>query len=224
MNGNILGNTVQLSDVVVTRAKSSHMTGRVSLRALDLGLLERILQPPKDEPEGVTAAPVAALGGQLWGELVVDDVPLDAPARSSARLVIGPTFVSRAGRKITLKPPREPLVLANDSLTIPPLEMTLDTDTREDQDAASGERGFHGGFVLTGTVTKVSTDPIARSRREARSGRPGGPAAPRAEGGSRERSRRGERTCDRQEPPRRRSSASCTRRGTTSRFTAFRAP
>jgi translocation and assembly module TamB len=160
VNGNFLGNTVQLSDVVVTRAKASHMTGRVSLRALDLGLAERILQPPKDDPEGVMAAPVAALSGQAWGELVLDDVPLDAPARSSARLVIGPTFISRAGRKITLKPPREPLVLANDTLTVPPLEMTLDTDTRDAQGATPGERGFHGGFVLTGSVKKVSTDPV----------------------------------------------------------------
>jgi translocation and assembly module TamB len=157
VNGGLLGDTLRLTDLVVTRAKASHVTGRVSMRALDLGLVDRVLQAPKGQSEGVIAAPAAALGGQAWGELIIDDLPLDAPGKSSGRLVVGPTFVSRAGRKVTLKPPREPLVLANDALTIPPLEMTLDTDARPGEEA--GESGFHGGFVLTGIVKKVSTDP-----------------------------------------------------------------
>jgi translocation and assembly module TamB len=157
VNGALLGDTLRLTDLVITRAKASHVSGRVSMRALDLGLVDRVLQAPKDQSEGIIAAPAASVGGQAWGELIIDDLPLDAPAKSSGRLVVGPTFVSRAGRKVTLKPPREPLVLASDALTIPPLEMTLDTDARAGEEG--GESGFHGGFVLTGTVTKVSTDP-----------------------------------------------------------------
>jgi translocation and assembly module TamB len=157
VSGNLLGNTVRLGEVVVTRAKASHVTGRVSMRALDLGLLDRVLRPPKDDSEGPIARSTA-LGGQAWGELIMDDVPLDAPAGSRVRLVVGPTFLTRAGRKITLKPPRGPLVLADDTLSIPPLEMVLDTDTRAGE-AGPADTGFHGGFVLTGAVRRVSTDP-----------------------------------------------------------------
>jgi len=158
VNGSLLGDTVRLGDVVVTRAKSSHVKGRVSLRALDLGLLDRVLEPPKDDSGGLIGASAGSLDGQAWGELIVDDIPLDAPAKASVRLVVGPTFVSRAGRKITLRPPRDPLVLAGDTLSIPPLEMALDTDTREGHGPSPGESGFHGGFVLSGAVRKVSTD------------------------------------------------------------------
>jgi translocation and assembly module TamB len=158
VNGNLLGDTVRLGDVVVTRAKASHVAGRVSLRALDLGLLDRVLRPPKSDSDGLIATTSTAIGGQAWGELIVDDIPLDALAGSRVRLVVGPTFLTRAGRRITLKPPRDPLVLADDALTIPPLEMTLETDTRPGE-AGPVDTGFHGGFVLTGAVRRVSTDP-----------------------------------------------------------------
>jgi translocation and assembly module TamB len=64
------------------------------------------------------------------------------------RLFLGPTVVSRGAQKLTLRPPSQPLVLANDTLTMPPLEVTLDAT-----------EGFRGGFVLTGGVTKVMRDP-----------------------------------------------------------------
>jgi translocation and assembly module TamB len=159
VNGSVLGDTVRLTDVVVTRAKSPHLRGRVSLRALDIGLAERVLDPPNDAAQGVIAPTSATVGGEAWGDLVVDDIPLDAPGRARARLVVGPTVVTRAGRKITLKPPREPMVLADDTLTIPPLEMTLDTEARTG-DLAQGDAGFHGGFVLTGVIKGVTADPI----------------------------------------------------------------
>jgi translocation and assembly module TamB len=155
VNGTVLGSSVQMRDVVVTRARSPHLTGRMSLRALDLDLVTRVLSPPRVDQDSPLAARTAApVGGQLWGELIIDDLPLDAPSKASARFLLGPTVVSRAGRQLALKPPREPMVLAQDTLTVSPLEMTLDT-------AASGgsEAGFHGGFVLSGTVGKVTSDP-----------------------------------------------------------------
>jgi translocation and assembly module TamB len=158
LNGSLLGDTVRLSNVVVTRAKSSHLTGRVSLRALDLGLLSRLLTPAR--PDADESAPVAAsapIGGELWAEVIANDIPLDAPDRANVQVILGPTFVARAGRRLTLKPPREPVTLVNDTLAIPPLEMVLDTDAGDD--ATRGDQGFRGGFVLSGGVKKVSTDP-----------------------------------------------------------------
>ncbi len=149
VQGDLLGGTVHLRDVVATRAKSSHVTGRVSLRGLDLGAIARIIAPRKTEDdEGAPAAPSAEVGGQLWGELIADDVPVDAPSRARGTLLLGPTVVSSGGQKLTLQPPREPIVLADDALTMPPLQVTLDTP-----------EGFRGGFVLTGGATKVTSDP-----------------------------------------------------------------
>lgn len=157
LDGSLLGSTVSLTNVMMTRAKSPHLSGRVSLRGLDLGMLERIRDGRRPEAEeaseGATPAAAAApLSGQLWGEVMADDVPLDAPAHARARVLLGPTEVSRGGQKVTLKPPNTPLVLADDTLTLPPLEVTLDT-------RVDGTAGFNGGFVVGGKVEHVATDP-----------------------------------------------------------------
>jgi translocation and assembly module TamB len=149
INGELLGGTVKLTDVVSTRAKAPRMSGRVALRGLDLGALARILSARTgDGDEQVAAQPSAPLGGQLWGELIADEIPVDDPERARVRLFLGPTVVSRGAQKLTLRPPAQPLVVANDTLTMPPLEVTLDAT-----------EGFRGGFVLTGGVTKLMRDP-----------------------------------------------------------------
>jgi translocation and assembly module TamB len=136
---------------VMTRAKSPHLSGRLSLRGLDLGALARIRAQgsPAADADGAIAEPATTtLGGQLWGELIADDVPIGDAARSRARLFLGPTVVSRGGQTLTLEPPSQPLTLADDVLTIPPLHVTLETPD-----------GFRGGFVLHGGVARVATDP-----------------------------------------------------------------
>jgi translocation and assembly module TamB len=149
INGDLLGGTLLLRDVVATRARAPTLTGRVSFRGLDLGQIARAAVEGKADSDEPIAAPAASsIGGQIWGELIVDEFALDRPATSHARLFLGPTVVSRGGQKLTLKPPREPLTLAHDTIETPPLEVTLDTPD-----------GFRGGFVLSGNVVRVSRDP-----------------------------------------------------------------
>jgi translocation and assembly module TamB len=150
LDGGLLGNTVQLGHVIITRAKAPHVSGRVSLRGLDLGMLAKLGASRKSEAEeGPPGSPAAApVEGQLWAEVTAEDVPLDAPAGSRAQVLLGPTVVSRGGQKLTLQPPATPLVLEGDTLTLPPLKVTLDTPD-----------GFQGGFEVTGTVDRVTTDP-----------------------------------------------------------------
>jgi translocation and assembly module TamB len=93
-------------------------------------------------------APQPSLGGQLWGELIADDVSFDRPSASHVRFFLGPTVVSRGRQRLTLQPPRDPVTFADDALTTPPLHVTLDTPD-----------GFRGGFVVTGGVSKATTDP-----------------------------------------------------------------
>jgi len=149
VNGNVLGATARLHNIVITRAKSPHASGRISFRGVDLGALARIFagtsQEEGDEP---AAASSSQLGGQLWGELIADDIPLDRPATARVRYFLGPTVVSRGGQKLTLQPPRDPVLLADDTLSIPSLQVTLDTP-----------EGFKGGLVLSGSVTKVTAEP-----------------------------------------------------------------
>jgi translocation and assembly module TamB len=147
VNGTLLGGAIALRDVVVTRARSPRMTGRASMRGLDLGVFARIMTSGHAD-ESSTTAP-APIGGQLWGELIVDDGWLDVPSKSRARLFLGPTVVSRGGQKLTLQPPRAPLVLADDALTMPPLEVTLET-----------AEGLRGGFEFTGGATRLTSNPI----------------------------------------------------------------
>jgi translocation and assembly module TamB len=150
VNGDLLGGAVQLRDVVATRARAAHVSGRVEVRGLELGPLARLLADRKAESDEAIARPAAAeLGGQLWGELVVDDLPVDDPGRARVRFFFGPTVVSRGGQKLSLQPPKEPATLAGDTLTLPPLAVTLDTP-----------EGFQGGFVLTGNVTRLTHDPM----------------------------------------------------------------
>ena len=149
LSGSLLGGTVSLTDVVVTRARSSHLTGRVSVRGLDLGALARVRAAGKEQSDDtVVRASSSDIGGQFWGEIIADDVPLDDPARAKVRIFLGPTVVSRGGQKLTLQPPSVPLLVADDALSMPPLEVTLQTP-----------EGFQGGFVVTGNVTKLVTDP-----------------------------------------------------------------
>ncbi len=145
IDGDLLGGEARLRDVVVTRAKWPKLSGQVSLRGLDLGALAHVFAGQSGDDAPFAAAP---LGGQLWGELVADEIPIEHPSESRVKFLLGPTVLSRGGQKLTLQPPREPLTLAGDTLSMPPLQVTLDTAD-----------GFRGGFVVTGNVTKATTDP-----------------------------------------------------------------
>ncbi len=155
LNGDLFGNTAHLHDVVLTRARAPHASGRVSLRGLDLGAVAGILAPRRSDADDGSGPAARALGGQLWAELIVDDLPVDTPAKARGRLILGPTFVTRGADKVTLSQLHDPIELADDALTVPALEVTLDTG--EAQGAA--DSGFRGGFVLTGGVSKISSDP-----------------------------------------------------------------
>jgi translocation and assembly module TamB len=149
VNGELLGGTVLLTDVVSTRAKAPRISGRVSLRGLDLAPLVRIASARKtDTDESLSGPSASPVGGQIWGELVAENVPLDDPAHAKVTFFLGPTVLFRGAQKLALVPPKQPLVIADDTLTMPPLEVKLD--------AAAG---FSGGLVLTGGVTRLTRDP-----------------------------------------------------------------
>ncbi|MGD0675929.1 MAG: translocation/assembly module TamB domain-containing protein [Polyangiaceae bacterium] len=143
VNGSLLGGTVGLDQIVLTRGRAPQLTGRVSLRGVDMGPLGRMTSSSGGDDRTTDHGP--AIGGQLWGELFLDDVRLADLSHSRARLLLGPTVISRADQRLTLQPPSDPLVIADDALTIPPLHVTL-----------SAADGFRGGFELTGGATQLT--------------------------------------------------------------------
>ncbi len=149
VSGDLLGDEIHLRDVIVTRARSPRVTGRVGFRDLDLGNVVRILIPRDSGGESAANPITPAIGGQLWGELLIDEFSFDSLPTSRVRFLAGPTVVSRGGQKLTLQPPREPIVIAGDALTMPPLEFAIDTP-----------EGFRGGFVLSGGASRLATDPV----------------------------------------------------------------
>jgi translocation and assembly module TamB len=146
LDGALLGDTIHLHDLHVGGRPSPNLTGRVSLRGVDLGLLARLRGPPSSSADAETA--MSSLGGQLWGELIADDIPLASPSRARARFVLGPTVVSHGSERLVIKPPPEPFTLAADTLTIPAFEVTLDAPN-----------GFRGAFAVSGDVSHLSSDP-----------------------------------------------------------------
>jgi translocation and assembly module TamB len=147
VNGSLLGETILLRDLTMTRARSPHVAGRASFRGVDLGPLARVLRKSETQEEGEVGRGGQPIAGQLWGELLLDDVRPTALANSRARLILGPTFVSRGGQRLTLQPPGQPLEIADDAFTMPPLHVTLETP-----------EGFTGGFELTGQATKLTRE------------------------------------------------------------------
>ena len=106
VNGDLFGDTVHLRDVVRhPRAGRRTCPGACRCAASTWAPLAGIVDAAQGRRRrrGRPPAP-RRVAGQLWGELIVDDVPLDAPSKARGRLLLGPTFVSRGADKLTLAP------------------------------------------------------------------------------------------------------------------------
>lgn len=140
VDGALFGGQIKLDHVVVTRQKSPVLKGRVDLARFDLGPVGRILLVGDEDPTGVVP-----LGGEISGELAVDQIPLGDLARSKARFTPRTMRVTRGGRQIELRPTSGVFDLANDELKLPPMTFDLATPN-----------GFKGAFAVKGGVKKVT--------------------------------------------------------------------
>ncbi len=194
--------------------------GSVSLRGARPRHARARLRARAKEDAGRAArrAAAAPVGGQLWGELIVDDVPLDEPAKASARFLLGPTVLLARGGKLALKPPARPDGARG--------RHADDPAARDDprHGASGGFSGrLRGGSPERGRKHDARATPRSRwTRGSTRSTWPSCSASCRRSTAPRG-TPRGEPARHRQGGGARRSRASCTRRRTTSRFTACRA-
>lgn len=155
IDGALFGGQVKVDKVVVTRQKAPVVSGRIGLAKFDLGPIGKLLVTDEG-PEGEGAAPSAALGGELTGDLEIDRIATDDIAHAKGRFTPRTMRISRGTQTLSLRtspssapgaPLGPPIViaLANDDLKLPPVTFDL-----------AAPNGFKGAFALKGDVTKVT--------------------------------------------------------------------
>jgi translocation and assembly module TamB len=146
VSGDLFGRTVHLTDVSMTRQKSPVVTGRASLQNLDLGAVSRaLLAPSGNDAEGPSATP---LSGQLSGNLDVERLPIGDLRQAKLRFDLKPSVIARGAQRLSILQPKEPIVVRDDVLTVPSVELRLE----------SGQ-AFNGGLKVSGTVTSLTHAP-----------------------------------------------------------------
>ena len=155
IDGALFGGQVKLEKVVVTKAKSPVLTGRIGLERFDLGPLGKLLVTDAEaDPSNDVAA--TALGGELTGVVVIDRIAADDIAHAKGSFTPRAIRVTRGGQALSLRtspssapgaPLGPPIVIAltDDDLTLPPVTFDL-----------AAPNGFKGAFAVKGAVKKVT--------------------------------------------------------------------
>jgi translocation and assembly module TamB len=155
IDGALFGGQVKLEKVVVTKQKAPVLSGRIELARFDLGPLGKLLQSDA-EADPMNGTPVAALGGELTGDIVVERIATDDIAHAKARFTPRAIRVTRGGQALSLRtsPSSAPgaaigppitISLADDDLSIPPVTFDL-----------AAPNGFKGAFAVKGAIKKVT--------------------------------------------------------------------
>jgi translocation and assembly module TamB len=144
-DGDLFGGQIHLDHVTMTRQRAAQIAGTIGLSQLDVAkVVQAVL--PRDDSE---AAPESgAIDGQLSGSIVIDRLVTSDLSNAKVRFVPGLLTVTRAGQRIVLRPTKDTITLAADTLTLPPLTLDLQ---------ASG--GLKGAFVVVGAITHLSRSP-----------------------------------------------------------------
>ena len=141
--GDMFGGEVHLEHVEMTRQRQGEITGRLLLRRLELAALANAATAPDD-----TEGSLAHLDGELSGELTLDKIRQGDYANAALHFLPKSLLVDKDGKKLLLRPTTSALVLADDVLTLPPLELEL-----------SAIGGFSGVVTLSGNVKDVTGEP-----------------------------------------------------------------
>lgn len=141
VSGALFGGQVRVDDLVVTRQKAPVIRGRLALDRFDLGPLGSILAAS----EGAEPSAPVPLGGELSGELSLDEVATADLGHAKARFSPKALRVTRGGQKIELRHGAIELALAGDEVALP--KMTFDL---------AAQNGFKGAFTVEGAVSKVT--------------------------------------------------------------------
>jgi translocation and assembly module TamB len=145
IDGELFGGQVAVRHVTLSRQKDAQLTGDLSIRRVDVGTLARALQPTP--ALDVRETPLA---GEVSGELHIQHLDLDDLPGARLTFKPGPMFIARAGSRLALKTTGVTVAIAADTLTVPKVEIALET---------AGGGGVGGSATLSGTVHGLFHDP-----------------------------------------------------------------
>ena len=147
VDGDLAGGAVHLQHFSMTRQKSPVVSGKVSLRKLDLGAFAHLAldAAPTTDDNDAAIGGAPDVTGEVSGDLVIARAQIDDLAHASIRYAPTSLSLERAGQRIVLRPTNEIVALEGDLLTLPPLVFDL-----------QAPHGLHGAFTLHGSVTHLT--------------------------------------------------------------------
>ncbi|MBK9265763.1 MAG: translocation/assembly module TamB domain-containing protein [Polyangiaceae bacterium] len=118
VSGKLAGGQIVLDDVRMTRQKHKVVTGRVTTQALDLGALANLLP-------GV-AFSATPPHGKLDASFNIAKLPFDDLARTRVSMALTALELERGGRRVALAGTPGPILIDNDTLTLPKIALVVD--------------------------------------------------------------------------------------------------
>jgi translocation and assembly module TamB len=118
VSGQVAGGQIALDDVRMTRQKHKVVSGNITTRGLDLGALANLLP-------GV-AFSATPPRGKLDASFNIAKLPFDDLAKSRVSMVVTGLELERAGRRVALAGTPGPVLIDNDTLTLPKIALVVD--------------------------------------------------------------------------------------------------
>ncbi len=140
IDGSLFGKQITLDELRVTRQRDKHLSGKVDVNGLDLGVLAEAV------PATLLSGP--RIKGRLSGQLQLDDVPLSNPGRAAGRFNLQELSIERGSMVAKLRPAAGPIEVNRGRLVVPGLLLTLGL-----------EQGLAAELEVTGSVEKLGVHP-----------------------------------------------------------------
>jgi translocation and assembly module TamB len=152
VDGDMVGSALHLEHFNVTRAPNPVVTGKITLKDLDLGALSRVVTPAeKETPEELAApegAPKDELEGSVSGVLAIERAQVGSLEHAKVKFTPSAFSVARGAERMVMRPTSEVIALDEDKVTIPPLILDL-----------QAARGLKGAVTLRGSVAHATHEP-----------------------------------------------------------------
>ncbi|MCC6522166.1 MAG: translocation/assembly module TamB domain-containing protein [Polyangiaceae bacterium] len=141
LSGQLFGTQVALDGLEVSGATRALLSGRLTLRDLDLGALANLLP-------GV-AFSSAPPTGKLSADIEILELPLDEPALAEVQIKLRGASLERGASSIRIPEVSDLLLLSGDALRVPDVDLVAET-------AGTGGGKLRAALRAHGTVRKLS--------------------------------------------------------------------
>ncbi len=140
VTGQVAGGQIRLDDVRMTRQKHKVVSGKITTHGLDLGALANLIP-------GVAFSSTPP-SGKLDATFDIAKLPFDDLAKSRVTMAVTGLELERGGRRVGLMSTPGPILVDNDTLTLPKIALSID--------AAAG---ITAPITIDGSVSRLVTAP-----------------------------------------------------------------